>query len=175
MRVEADLWKLLFYCWENESSSSISLLFITFYIISVNKNSKVCISFSRLSATLGWARLLHPSLCCAPLPLRKCQMGVNMIQADSLRGPHRGPLLVLHLRAGLMLVGRVGSRLCEGLSPVTESKQGNSNSKLLRQQLYFLFLIWPAPPYIHFLVFFSVVLFCGCWFFSHWFQSELHF
>lgn len=91
------------------------------------KKSKVCIYFSSLSATLRWAQLLHPSLCCAPLPLKKCQMCVNIIQADSLRGPHWWPLLVLHLRARLMLVGRVGSSLCEG-SPVMGSKQGNRPS-----------------------------------------------
>lgn len=88
-------------------------------------------------------------------------MGVNMIQADSLRGgPHRWPLLVLHLRAGLMLAGRVGSRLCEGLSPVTESKQGNSNSKLLRQQLCFLFFNLTCTTFV-FTFLSSSLLFCS--------------
>lgn len=140
------------------------MLFITFYFISM-KQSKVCISFSpsSLSATLQWAQLLRPSLCCALLPLKKCQMCVNVIQADSLRRQPWWPLLVLHLRAGLMLVGRVGSSLCEGWRPMTGSKHGNRQSltaQSFKTTVLIFFNLTCTTLYIYYYIFISYLPLC---------------
>lgn len=114
-------WKPLLYCWENERSSLISL-FITFYFLSVQK-SKVCISFSPSSlvshATVSTAFAPVPLLCACPSPKAS-----DVCKCDSGWQFEVRPLLVLHLWAGLMLVGRVGSSLCEGWNPVMVSKHG---------------------------------------------------
>lgn len=101
-------------------------------------------------------QLLRPSLCCEFLPLHNCQMCANMIPADSLMGLRSWPLLVLHLRSGLMLLGRVGSSLCgEGWSPVTRFKHGSTPRLCVYsfQTTSGDFVTLNAPFYIHFIFF----------------------
>lgn len=72
------------------------------------------------------------------------------------RGRVIWPLLVLHLRPGIMLLGRFGSGLCEkGWTPVTGSNHGNwPNLEVYSFQTTFgIFLTSTAPLYIHFLYF----------------------
>lgn len=67
-----------------------------------------------------------------------------MIPADSLTGLRLWPLLVLHLRSGLMRLGRVGSCLCEEWwSPVTRFKHGNTEGSVFILFRQLLGTLWP--------------------------------
>lgn len=123
-----------------KKSSLISLLFIQFCYIYVEKIPSLYFFFTFhpvSHATVNAA--FPPSLGCEFLPLQNCLMCANMIPADSLTGLCLWPLLVLHLRSGLMLLGRVGSRWSEGWSPLTRFKLGSVQTKavfiLFRQLL----------------------------------------
>lgn len=169
MRVQADLGKPLLYCWANERNILISV-FIEFCFFSV-QNPKFAFLFHLLARRPRYSeRSFYPHPFAAHFSLSKCQTWV--CECDSSWQFEGATLVVLHLRAELMLVGRGGSNLDGGRSRV---RRPSLTAQSFKITVEFLFLTWPAALYFHHILFFSVVFFCGCLFFGKLFQSKLYF